>query len=183
MPQKQKKLMGLLNLVSEKGRRFLYGIFVRATEPKPIAEEHDNFLEITGQEPDPFDAIIFGADAIRKYEGSFSSHERHADQDGLTFALFLAKVGTADDFNAFYEKGGRFTDQCDAEGRTAGDILWERLNEARGHGLSIKNTDCIKKGVHTYHALVERQGGLIHIDEELPIRHDLKTDQHQSPKS
>ena len=136
---------------------------------KTIAEEHADFLARNNYDVDPLDAIIMGADEIRNFPGSFASHERLGQPDLLTFALFLAKLQTSDAFEAFYDKGGRFTDQCDAEGRTAEDILQERLSDAKRNTLSAEDIGYIGRTIDTYNTLVERQGELIHVEERIHI--------------
>ena len=175
--QKKKTLwIGLLDLASAKTRRAFYRIWVQATKPKPAAEEHFLFLGITGREQDAFDAIICGADAIRDFEGDFSSHERFADQGGLTLALFLVSMGTSEEIQAFYDKGGRFTDQCDSNGLNAGEILEQRLTEAKERNSSAEDISYLEQTLATYHDLVAQQGGLICIDKQpvSPKRWDVR---------
>ena len=151
-------------------RRFLYSISVKLKPVQPTTKEHEFFLTVTGQAPDTFDAIIMGAEAIEECDGDFTSHHRYEEQGGLTLALFLVKTETGEAIQAFYNKGGRFTDQCDAEGRNAEMILQERLKEA-----SPADAPYLREALETYHHLVEQQGGLIHIkgNKEAPRRYAI----------
>ncbi len=119
-----------------------------------------------------FDVIVEDmagvGEGIRGFSGCFT-HERSPTNGGLTAALFAVKMLGADGLRAFYDKGGRFTDQCDAEGRDARMILEERLRD----GLWQQNLQAqneLRENLAVFEALVTQQGGLIHVEERRSFR-------------
>ncbi len=110
-----------------------------------------------------FDAIVEEwsgeGPGIQGFDGSFL-HERSPENEHMTAALFATKMLGVEGLQAFYDKGGRFTDQRDLQGRNVLDIMKERL--AASLALEpIKAQHEIKEALDLLDRLIIIQGGLI----------------------